>query len=51
MGRGTRRIVVGALLAALVVGALLAVAPVPAAHAAPDLDPFSGLGSWVDVFD
>src|SRR5262245_37035484 len=54
MGRGLRRSVraLGAgLVTALIAAALVAVEPGPTAGAEPDLDPYSGLGVWVDVFD
>jgi hypothetical protein len=47
MRGGLHRFVLVALLALT----LVTVAPLTAAHAEPDLDPYSGLGAWVDVFD
>lgn len=50
-GRAKRRAARVTLLVGLIAATLVAVVPGPAAHAEPDVDPYAGLGVWVDVFD
>jgi hypothetical protein len=46
-----RRVLSFVALVALAVATASAIGPAVPAHAAPDLDPYRGLGAWVDVFD